>query len=562
MSANRYRISYREAAIVLILMAGFALVAARAAYLQLVVNDRLQDEGAARFVRNQTIAASRGLLQDRNGKILAISTPVDSVLGVPDILKDHRGMFPALAAVLDTTYAELQQAVDNGLELKRKGILLKRQLNPSHSARVMSLEIPGVSLVREYRRFYPNANQTSSVLGFTDIDDVGLEGVELMLNGTLQGTSGLNRVINDSRGRTVEKIAQIRSVEDGRDVRLSIDVRIQQILHSRLIQALNDSKAAHATGVVVDPATGEIMAIATVPGFNPHRRNDGTITRNRAATDLFEPGSIIKPFVIAKAIEDSIVTPDTLIDTSPGTIKIDGYRVDDIRNFGTLSVADVVMRSSNVAMVKIGLEIPPNELLDYYRRFGFGARTQNLMPGEHAGLFPSRDVWRESEHASLAYGYGFAVSALQTVQAYAAFANEGTLMPLTLLKDGNAGKIGTLAIDPGLARTMNRLLERTSLITGTARRAKMPLYKVAGKTATIQKLIDGKYSSEHHVAIYAGFAPASNPRLAMVVVVDDPQSESHYGGVVAAPVFRDVVSESLRILNQPFDDLQKIARNS
>ena len=542
----------------MILVVGLAMLAGRAAYLQLIADDRLQDEGMARFVRNQTIAANRGIIRDRNGQTLAISTPVDSVLAVPDIVKFQSERFPELAAAIDIGHSELRRAIDRGIDRGREGILLKRQISPSESEAIEELDIPGVSLIREYRRFYPYGSKTSSVLGLTSIDDIGLEGVELALNDQLEGVSGLNRVINDRHGRTVEAIASLRNVQDGDDVQLSIDIRVQQILYERLIQALDDSKAAHAVGVVADPKTGEILAIATAPSFNPHSRKGHTV-RNRAVTDVFEPGSIIKPFLVAKALEDGIVKPGTMIDTSPGEIKIDGYRVEDIRNFGTLDVSDVIMRSSNVGVIKIAMNIDPNEILDFYQRFGFGSRTQNVMPGEQAGRMPDRDRWRISEHASLSYGYGFSVSALQAIQAYSVFANDGLLKPLTLLKGANDGQAGSRVIDAELAQTVSSMLERTSLVTGTARRAKMPLYRVAGKTATVQKLIDGKYSSDNHLVFYVGYAPVSDPRLAAIIVVDDPQAGEHYGGLVAAPVFRDVVSESLRLLNEPYDDLPKLA---
>ena len=542
-------------------MTVFTLLVSRAAYIQLVVSEELQDKGNARFARNQTIPANRGMIRDRNGEILAISTPEDSILGVPEILSENLDELAPLAKELGLPLSELNKNVHRWMDENKRGVLLKRQLTPDQVAKVMALEVPGVSRVREYRRFYTNANTTSSLLGITSIDDKGLEGIELAFNDKLEGQSGLNRVINDSRGRTVESVARIRSVEDGEDVDLSIDIRIQQILYNRLAQAIQESKASFATGAVIDPKTGEILAIATAPSSNPNLRDNRKVTRNKAVTDVFEPGSVIKPFTIAKAIQVGLVEPETMIDTRPGHIKVDGYIVKDIRNFETLSVADVVMRSSNVALVKIGLQLDPDELVGFYKKLGFGRVTQNVMPGEETGLFPVRTEWKESQHATLSYGYGFAVTPLQVVRAYGVFANQGKLMPLTILKNGNANEQGEQVINPELARTISGLLERTVLPTGTAKRAKLPLYRVAGKSGTIQKLINKKYSSERHFAVFVGYAPATNPRLAAVIVVDDPRTEVHYGGVVAAPVFRDVMSESLRLLNEPYDDLQKLAMN-
>lgn len=547
----------RQALLLGAIMLGFALIVGRSAYLQLIVSDRLQMEGEARFVRTQTIPANRGIIKDRHENVLAVSTPVDSVLAVPDIVMQHAGRLPDLASELEVPPEKLQGDVERYASQGRRGVLLKRQLTPTRAQQITDLDIPGISLIKEYKRFYPNGVATSNLLGFTSVDDVGIEALELSLNSTLEGQSGLKKVLNDERGRSVEKLSHIRNAKDGTDVTLSIDVRIQQILYNRLMQTIAERRAAHATGVVVDPSSGEILAIATAPGFNPHQRREGTIARNRAVTDVFEPGSVIKPILVAKALSEGMVTPSTLVDTSPGWINVQRHTVEDFRNYGTLSIAESIMKSSNVAMVKIGMKIPPDELIDFYQSVGFGmkAQRQEIMLGENSGLIPQRDWWRESEHATLAFGYGFATTPLQLVRVYSAIANDGLMMPLTILKGGNAGVEPQRVLPETVAAEITRMLEMVVSPTGTARRAGIPLYRVAGKTATIQKLIDGRYSSDQHIGVFVGFAPVSEPSLAMVVVVDDPQEGKHWGGVVAAPAFRDVVAASLRLLNLPPDEL-------
>lgn len=556
MERNSYQIPPRDLIVLIVVAIGFVMLLVRAAQLQIISPEYLQAQGDARFLRNETITANRGMIRDRNGKILAISTPVDSVWAEPAVLASAMDQVPALASVLESPEDKIRQDVEKFSANNKEFLYLKRHLTPEHANSVMELQVPGVHLLREYRRYYPNGAATGTVIGYTNIDDEGLEGLELSLNSVLQGVPGVQRVMKDRLGRTVETVENIRAVQDGSDIVLSIDSRIQQIAFRSLLRTIEKFKADQATAVVIDPQTGEILAVATAPGFNPNDPDDRRVTRNSAVTDVFEPGSTIKPFAVAKALMENVVTPDTVIDTSPGYMSIGGFSVKDIRNFGALSVYDVVVKSSNVGVVRIATQVEANQLADFYRSLGLSQGTESGLPGERPGLFPNRSKWRQSEHATLTYGYGFAVTAMQLVQAYGAMANGGVLVPLTIEKR-NRPIEGRRILSSSIVSEINSMMETVVSPRGTSRRARIPLYRVAGKSGTVQKLIDGAYSEDQHLALFAGFAPVSNPRLATVVVVDNPRSEVYYGGAVAAPAFREIVSASLRILNQRPDDMTK-----
>ncbi|MDE0309291.1 MAG: penicillin-binding protein 2 [Acidiferrobacterales bacterium] len=557
MKERRQLVSNRDLILLALIMLGFVLLAARAAHLQVFFSADLQAAGSERYARNELINPNRGVITDRRGETLALSTAVDSAWADPGILVRHPERLDELAAALDLPDSALKNNLERYAGQNRQFMYLRRHLTSQRSSQLSELNVPGVSLKREYRRFYPHGPITASLLGVTDIDDQGIEGIEFTRDAQLKGKPGTKKVIKDRRGRTVEFLHETR-VEDGIDLRLSIDARIQQLVYKELLAVLTKERAAHATSVVVHIPTGEILAIATAPSFNPNLNSDWTVKRNQAASDVFEPGSIAKPFLVAKALMQGIVTPKTVIDTSPGFMHIDGYMVEDIRNYGPLSVEDILKKSSNIGMIKMALQLDPNELTKFYRNVGFGTRTASGLPGDVAGLVPTRNRWSVSEQATLSYGYGFAVNALQIVQAYAAIANEGVLVPIVIFPDDERTQPRRV-MPQDIAVEMKRMLERAVTPTGTARRAKIPLYRVAGKTATVQKLIDGEYSSEQHIAMFVGFAPASKPELAAVVIVDDPKGKINYGGVVAAPVFRKIVSSALRILNVSPDDLETTA---
>ena len=558
MKGPAYRSPTRDILVLSAVTVAFVLLTARASVLQISSNETLQAEGDARFVREQTVIANRGIIRDRNGVILAISTPVDSVWAEPNILKQHSQQWNDLATELEISVEWLEAEINKYAKPGREFMYLKRHLPPQHAQRVIDLEIPGVFLRREYRRYYPQGPSSANLIGFTDVDDIGLEGVERSMNNRLQGHNGLRRVIKDRLGNVVEHLETLRHVKDGEDVRLSIDARIQQVVHKQLIKTVTEHKAKGAVAVVVDSLTGEILAIASIPSFNPNVTNQRNSTRNVAVTDVFEPGSTVKPLVIAKALMDGIVRPDTMVDTSPGQVWVGGFKIRDVRNYGELSVQDVLMKSSNIGMMKIGSQIPPEVLADFYRQLGFSRSTGSGILGENSGLFPNRSRWYESEHAALTYGYGFAATVLQIAQAYSAIANGGELQPLTITPNGKQHP-SSLVMPQSIAIEVTKMMERVVTPTGTAKNAKIPLYRVAGKTATTKKLIEKQYANKY-LSMFTGFAPASNPRLITTVLVDEPGSGEYYGGVVAAPAFREIMTVALRLLNVPPDDLGQIAK--
>ncbi len=557
MTREAYYAPVRDIIVLVSVFLLFALLAARAAQLQISDTEVLQAEGDARFLRNEQVTANRGIIKDRNGVVLAVSTPVDSVWAEPEVLRKRSYAWPMLENAIglprDSIAAKLEQ-----IEPGREFMYLRRALVPDHAQQVMELNVPGVALLREYRRYYPFGSSLANLIGFTNIDDEGLEGIELAHNHRLTGQHGIRRVIKDRMGRVVETLSDDQRVRDGEDILLSIDARIQQVVHQALVEAANEHRATSASAVVVDVDTGEILAISTVPSFNPNEMDTRDTTHNYAARHVFEPGSVIKPFVVAKALLEGKVHPETIINTSPGQVVIDGFRIRDFRDYGELSVAGVLEKSSNVGAIKIGSQITPHALMDFYDSLGLNDVTGSGIVGEVPGSFPQRSKWRLSEHASLTYGYGFAVSMLQIARAYASIANGGKLMPLTILAN-DYSRQGALVMPKSIAQEVSRMLEQVVTPTGTARRARIPMYRVAGKTSTTQKLIDGVYQEERHRAMFAGFAPVSDPKLVAVVLVDEPSVKEYYGGLVAAPVFRNFMTVALRILNIPPDNLGKLA---
>ena len=559
-----YILTKRDIVVLSCIVLAFTLLVSRAAYLLIYSTELLTTEGNARYMRNETIVPARGVIKDRNGVTLAISTPVDSIIANPVMLIEEEQEFSQLAEALDLSEDEIYKKVKKYADKDRRFVYLKRHMPQQKAKEVINLDLSGISILREYRRYYPFGSATANLIGYTNIDEVGLEGVELTQNEKLQGTHGLKRVLKDNKGedgRIIEVIENIRMVENGEDVTLTIDSRIQEVAYRALNKVIEKERANLATCVVVDVHTGHILAIAIAPSFNPNNFRERKAIRNFAATDVFEPGSIIKPFAVAKAMMNGAVNAKTIIDTHPGWLYIGGFSVEDIRNFGQLTVEDVIMKSSNVGVVKIGTQVSPQDLSQFYKNLGFNEKTGSGLLGENNGIFPKRDRWYTSEHATLTYGYGFAVTALQIVQAYAAVANGGDLISLRIVKDGKPSK-SRRVLPSRVAREMTQMLERVVTPTGTSKRAKVPLYRVAGKTATVQKLIDGQYSENQHLAMFVGFAPVSSPKFAAVVIVDDPQAGSYYGGAVAAPAFREILTSALRIWNVPPDDFDQFAKKS
>ncbi len=538
----------------------FSLMIVRAGYLQLVQSDELQKQGNARYLRNETVKPNRGLIKDRNGMILAASTSSDSVWIEPHVMiKQAPQHWQKLASTVGVNYADMVANVRQYSENNRHFMYLRRHISPALAQEVRLLDIPGVNLMTEYRRYYPFGEMLSSLVGYTNIDDIGLDGIELMHDDRLQGQAGLRQVIKDKNGRTVETVDHIRRVVDGDDVVLTIDARIQHLVYKSLDKALREHRADKATAVVIDVQTGEILALGGVPSFNPNVSKKRNVVRNFAVTDVIEPGSSAKPFVVAQALHTGLVRPTTVIDTSPGVIRVDGFQISDFRNYGELTVSDIIMKSSNIGVVEIGQLMQPDHLVDFYQQFGFGSVTGSGLLGESPGLFPRRTQWRPSERATLTFGYGFSVTAMQLVQAYAAIANRGILTPLSIIADQPAQKAPSIVLPEEVASEVTAMLEKAVSPQGTSRNAKFPYYRVGGKTATVQKLVNGVYSSDQHISMFVGFAPVSNPRLATVVIVDHPKAGKYYGGHVAAPVFRQIMRSAMTILNITPDDIDQFA---
>lgn len=540
---------------------GLAMLALllRAFYLHIFEREFLQHQGDARYLRVVSIPAHRGMITDRNGEPLAISTPVDSIWANPGELSGASERLPELAKVLGVSPRKLAQQLSE--RSNREFIYLRRRVNPELAERVMALGLPGVSLQREYRRYYPAGEVAAHIIGFTNVDDHGQEGIELLFDDLLRGTPGSKRVIRDRLGRIVENVEGVSEPRPGRDLALSIDRRVQYLAYRELKAAVTRHRARAGSAVVLDIQSGEVLAMVNQPAYNPNNRNDlaSSRYRNRAVTDLFEPGSTVKPFTVAAALESGRFRPDTVIDTSPGMFRLAGFTIRDARNYGEIDVATVIQKSSNVGASRIALALEPRRLWDVFTRVGFGYDTGSGFPGEAGGSLKPYQDWYEVERASMSYGYGLSVTTLQLAHAYSVLAADGKLLPVrfTRTDDGEA-KAGTEVLTPAIARTVRGMLERVVAPGGTGTQAQVRGYHVAGKTGTVRKAGARGYEEENYVAVFAGMAPATRPRLAMVVMVDDPRTDEYYGGQVAAPVFAKVLSGALRLLAVAPDDLPSL----
>ena len=525
----------------------------RVADLQLNHNAFLKDQGDARHLRIATIPAHRGMLLDRSGEPLAASTPVSSVWMNPQETADPRPEWGELETLLELARGTIDELLEDRGE--RQFIYLRRHVDPTTADAVNALEIAGIHLQREYRRYYPMGAAAGHILGFTDIDDAGQEGLELAFDDVLTGKSGAKRVIKDRLGRVVESVERIRPASPGRDIVLSIDRRIQSLTYRALVQGVNHHRARAGSAVVLDVRTGEVLAIANQPSFNPNDRADRSSrrSRNRGVTDLLEPGSTIKPFTVAAALQAGIVRPDTTIDTRPGFLRVGGHTVWDIKNYGVIDVRNVIKKSSNVGAGKLALELRPRDLWHMLHGVGFGSSTESRFPGEVPGTLTDFVGWRDIHRVTLSYGYGLAVTPLQLARAYAAFGNDGVLPDVSFLKADGASQ-GTPAIPVPIAAQVRRMLEQVVEPGGTGRRASVDGYRVGGKTGTTRKSEAGGYSEDRYHAVFAGLAPMSDPRLSVVVVIDEPGGDQYYGGAVAAPVFSDIVEGSVRVLGIAPDD--------
>jgi cell division protein FtsI (penicillin-binding protein 3) len=543
--------AWRSRLLLIVLLAWFLALAGRAFWLQGLHNDFLQRKGESRYSRVIELSATRGMIVDRNNEPLAISTPVESVAASPADVDAGPEQLARLARLLETDAAELARKLS---ETRREFVYLKRQLPPDDAAKVVALAIPGVFLQREYRRYYPAGEAMAHLIGMTDVDDKGQEALELAFERELAGQAGSRRVIKDRLGHIVEDIESIRTPQNGRTVKLSIDARLQHLAFRELRNAVAAQRARAGGIVVLDVATGEVLAMANVPSYNPNNRGklDRSRTRNRAVTDLFEPGSTLKPFTAAAALEAGTVGPESVIQTAPGELTIGSRTIHDAHPQGALTVTQVIQKSSNIGAAKIALGLKPETLWALFDRVGFGAVPRTGFPGEVAGRLRAHATWRPIEQATMSYGHGISVSLLQLARAYMVFATDGEIRPVTLTRrDGPAE--GKQAIPPDIARQVRRMLELAVAPGGTAPRAQIVGYRVAGKTGTARKVEGTGYAPNKHVAAFVGFAPASAPRLIVAVMIDEPSAGQYYGGAVAAPVFAQVMAGSLRLLAVPPD---------
>ncbi len=502
------------------------------------------------------IATSRGMITDRNGEPLAVSSPVESVWANPQELLRHPDRLPQLAEALSIPRDVLENRISQRAD--KEFVYLRRHMNPDVATAVVNLGIPGVYSQREFRRFYPHGEVMAHVLGFTNIDDAGQEGLELAFNDWLTGKPGAQRVIRDRRGRTVENVDLVKAAEPGHDLTLSIDRRIQYLAYRELKSALIEHGATSGSVVVLDVPTGEILAMVNQPSFNPNSQGSATLDakRNRAVTDVVEPGSVMKTLTFAAAIESGKFTPTTLIDTSPGYMTLaGGHPIRDFRNYGVLSLTGVLTKSSNVGATRISNELTSEHQYDMYTRFGLGQTSGSGFPGEVTGVLTAPNRWGPAEKATISYGYGLSVTPLQLARAYAAIGNGGRLHEATFVKGGS--KEGVQVVDPAIARQLMTMMEAVTGPEGTARRATVLGYRVAGKTGTSRKASGGGYAAKRYAAVFVGLVPASKPRFAMAVVIHEPQGLEYGGGAVSAPVFHRVMEGALRLMDVPPDDIEQ-----
>jgi len=541
---------WRARFVLVALISAFVLLAVRALYLQALKTDFLQERGDARYSRVLEMPATRGRILDRNGEALAVSTPVKSIWAIASDVELEPADKRKLLGLLGTPSAEFDKKL---AEAARDFVYLKRQVPPDIADAIAQLGLRGIYESREYRRYYPAGEVTAHLIGFTGIDDAGQEGMELAHQDSLGGRAGSRRVIKDRLGRVVEDVESLRAGQDGKDLTLSIDSKIQSLAYSALKSAVLQNRAKAGALIALDVRTGEVLALANVPSFNPNNRArlTGGQLRNRAITDLFEPGSTLKPFTIALALESGKVSPQTIIPTAPGRLTLANYTIRDVHPAAALSVTQVLQKSSNVGAAKLALALPRENMWDLFRRLGFGAAPQLGFPGAAGGkLHPYRN-WKPIEQATMAYGHGISLSLIQLARAYTVFATDGELVPLTLVKNRLASSSDKV-ISPETARAVRTMLEAAVQPGGTGPRARIMGWRVAGKTGTAHKQENGGYAADKYIASFVGLAPVSAPRVVIAVMIDEPAGQ-HYGGAVAAPVFAQVMQGALRMLGVPHD---------
>lgn len=538
----------------------FVGLIARAGFLQVVDRDYLQSQGNARYLRVQNEPPTRGMIRDRNGRPLAISTPVDSIWMNPSKILEQKKQYSYknLTALLGINRDALMALAER--RKSREFVYLKRHLAPQDAKKILALNVPGINSVREYKRYYPAAQVMGHVVGFTNIDNEGQEGLELVFNEKLKGRNGRTQVLRDRVGHVVEHVEQLSRVQHGEDVTVSIDARIQYLAHRHLEAAVKKHKAKTASLVALNAKTGEVLAMVSMPDFNPNDRSEFKSSRfkNRSITDSFEPGSTVKPFTIAMALDAGVVKPTTLVDAEQGSLFIGGSRITDTKKMGEISVSEVIKKSSNIGSAKIAMMMKPRDLYNTYVDLGFGQKNKLTLKGEQRGILANRKSWRPVEHATMSYGYGLSVNTLQLARAYLALANDGVLLPVSLHPVAEPPE-GERVFSRNTTAEVAKMLELAVSDKGTAPKARVDQYRVGGKTGTAHKVVDGKYQDDAYMSLFAGYAPISDPEVVLVVMIDDPRGIDYYGGLVAAPVFSEVMTGALRYLHVAPDNIDNEA---
>ena len=546
---------WRSRLLQIALLLAFTALFGRSLYLQGFHNGFLKEKGEARYERVLEIPATRGRIMDRQGEMLAMSTPVKSVWAIPDDAKLEPAQIRDLSQLLEMDVREL----NHKLASDRDFVFIKRQIPPELADRITQMKLPGIHMQQEYRRYYPGGEVTAHMLGFTGMDDAGQEGVELAMNTSLSGKSGSRRVIKDRRGDIVEDVESIKPPQEGRDITLALDDKIQYLAYTNLRQTVADFKAKAGGIVVIDAKTGEVLALANLPTYNPNNRQGlvGAQLRNRALTDTFEPGSTMKPFTAALALEQGKFRFDTIINTAPGRMTVGNATIHDAHMHGLLTVAQVIQKSSNVGAAKMALSMPAQSMWQMFDGLGFGSPMKLGFPGEVGGRLRPWNKWQPIEQATMSYGHGISVTLMQLARAYLVFARDGDLVPLSLTKINGPVPTGKQIFTAQTAHEVRSMLEMVVNEGGTAPKAFVPGYRVGGKTGTAHKIEGGVYANKY-VASFVGLAPASDPRLVIAVMIDEPSTGIYYGGDVAAPTFARVMAGSLRTLGVPQDAPQQL----
>jgi cell division protein FtsI (penicillin-binding protein 3) len=547
--------AWRRRVLLIMVLSGFVALLGRGVYLQSIHKKFLQEKGDARYSRNLILTSQRGKITDRHGELLAISSPVESVWASPPDVEINAAQTKQIATLLSMKTDDVKRKLVNS---EREFVYLKRRISPELAAKVMKLGVPGLDLQREYKRYYPAGDVTAHMVGFTGPDDKGtgdrgLEGYELAMNGPLSGVDGSRRVIKDRSGHIIEDLQAVKVPQDGRDISLALDLRIQYIAYRELTKAVEANKAAAGTAIVLDAKTGEVLAMANVPTYNPNNPvNIKGKTRNRAIVDTFEPGSTLKPVTAAAALESGQYTSDTKIQTAPGTLSIGPATIHDAHVEGILTVAQVIQKSSNVGASKIALTLDKQFMWNVYNELGLGHVEGVGFPGEATGRLRPYKTWRPIEMATMSFGHGISLTLLQLARLYTVFANEGELRPVSLLKINDV-PVGQQVFSAATANSVKDMLELVVQPGGTAVKAQVLGYRVGGKTGTAHKVGLRGYEEKKYVASFVGLAPASNPRFIIAVMIDEPSNGSYYGGTVAAPVFSTIMADTLRLFAVPQD---------